>query len=96
MYGEGGGSILQTVLETSAAVLLFLLTPQAFTSRLAKYIPGTPEYTAEQQKYMRKMRDVTAQRVSQFSNVFHALSKSFSQMEVLPDEDEYDRKWITS
>ncbi|MEH7354766.1 stage II sporulation protein E [Neobacillus drentensis] len=92
MYGEGGGSILQTVLETSAAVLLFLFTPQAFTSRLAKYIPGTPEYTAEQQKYMRKMRDVTAQRVSQFSNVFHALSKSFSQMEVLPDEDEYDRE----
>src|SRR5690606_31558829 len=45
---------------------------------LAKYIPGTPEYAAEQQQYMRKMRDVTAQRVAQFSNVFQALSKSFS------------------
>ncbi|MFB5198116.1 stage II sporulation protein E [Neobacillus sp. KR4-4] len=93
MYGEGGdGSILMTVLETSAAVFLFLLTPQVLTSRLAKYIPGTPEYTAEQQKYMRKMRDVTAQRVSQFSNVFHALSKSFSQMEVQPREDENERE----
>ncbi len=92
MYGEGGGSLLQTVLETSAAILLFLLTPQALTSRLAKYIPGTSEYTAEQQKYMRKMRDVTAQRVSQFSGVFHALSKSFSQMEISPDEDENDRE----
>ncbi|PFP16057.1 stage II sporulation protein E [Bacillus sp. AFS073361] len=93
MYGEGGdGSILMTVLETSAAVFLFLLTPQVLTSRLAKYIPGTPEYTAEQQKYMRKMRDVTAQRVSQFSNVFHALSKSFSQMEVQPMEDEHARE----
>ncbi|EKN70327.1 stage II sporulation protein E, protein serine/threonine phosphatase [Neobacillus bataviensis LMG 21833] len=92
MYGEGGGSILKTVLESSAAVLLFLLTPQAFTSRLAKYIPGTPEYTAEQQKYMRKMRDVTAQRVSQFSGVFHALSQSFSQMEVLSEDDEKDRE----
>lgn len=93
MYGEGGnGSILQTVLETAAAVLLFLLTPQILTSRLAKYIPGTPEYTAEQQKYMRKMRDVTAQRVSQFSNVFHALSKSFSQMEVQPRDDESERE----
>ncbi|WP_026565453.1 stage II sporulation protein E [Bacillus sp. UNC41MFS5] len=93
MYGEGGdGSILMTVLETSAAVFLFLLTPQVLTSRLAKYIPGTPEYTAEQQKYMRKMRDVTAQRVSQFSNVFHALSKSFSQMEVQPREDEHARE----
>jgi stage II sporulation protein E len=92
MYGEGGGSLLLTVLETTAAVFLFLLTPQTFTSRLAKYIPGTPEYTAEQQKYMRKMRDVTAQRVSQFSNVFHALSKSFTQMEVLPDEEKDHRE----
>lgn len=92
MYGEGGGSLLKTVLESTAAVFLFLLTPQALTSRLAKYIPGTPEYTAEQQKYMRKMRDVTAQRVSQFSGVFHALSKSFSKMEVIPDEAENDRE----
>ncbi|MFJ5718020.1 stage II sporulation protein E [Neobacillus sp. NPDC093127] len=92
MYGEGGGSLLKTVLESTAAVFLFLLTPQALTSRLAKYIPGTPEYTAEQQKYMRKMRDVTAQRVSQFSSVFHALSKSFSKMEVIPDEAENDRE----
>jgi stage II sporulation protein E len=79
MYGEGSGSILLTVLETAVAIGLFLLTPKSLTSRLAKYIPGTPEYTTEQQKYMRKMRDVTAQRVSQFSTVFQALSKSFSQ-----------------
>ncbi|PLS03487.1 stage II sporulation protein E [Neobacillus cucumis] len=92
MYGQGEGSILQTVLETLSAILLFLLTPQAFTSRLAKYIPGTPEHTAEQQKYMRKMRDVTAQRVSQFSSVFHALSKSFSQMEVMQEDEEQDRE----
>lgn len=92
MYGEGGGSIRLTVMETTAAILLFLLTPQSLTSRLAKYIPGTPEYTAEQQKYMRKMRDVTAQRVSQFSNLFHALSKSFSQMEVLPNDEQDARE----
>ncbi|HJV16251.1 MAG TPA: stage II sporulation protein E [Bacillales bacterium] len=78
MYGEGGGSILLTILETTAAVGLFLLTPNMLISGVAKYIPGTPEYTSEQQKYMRKMRDVTAQRVSQFSTVFQALSKSFS------------------
>ncbi|MDQ0202139.1 stage II sporulation protein E [Neobacillus ginsengisoli] len=92
MYGEGGGSLSLSVLETTAAILLFMLTPQAFTLRLAKYIPGTAEYTAEQQKYMRKMRDVTAQRVAQFSNVFHALSKSFSQMDVLPNEKDSERE----
>jgi stage II sporulation protein E len=92
MYGEGGGPLSITVLETTVAVFLFLLTPQGLTSRLAKYIPGTPEFTAEQQKYMRKMRDVTAQRVSQFSNVFHALSKSFSQMDEKPRDDENERE----
>jgi stage II sporulation protein E len=92
MYGEGGGSLKLTLMESAVAVLLFLLTPQILTSRLAKYIPGTPEHTAEQQKYMRKMRDVTAQRVSQFSNVFQALSKSFSQMDSEPFEDESQRE----
>ena len=92
MYGEGGGSILLTVLESTAAILLFLLTPKSLTSRLAKYIPGTPEYTAEQQKYMRKMRDVTAQRVAQFSTVFHALSQSFSNSGEHDDFEEEDRE----
>ena len=92
MYGEGGGSLSITVLETTAAVFLFLLTPKSITARLAKYIPGTPEFTAEQQKYMRKMRDVTAQRVTQFSDVFHALSKSFSKIDETPRHDENDRE----
>ncbi|MGG5254555.1 stage II sporulation protein E [Neobacillus sp. SM06] len=92
MYGEGSGSILLTVLESTAAIVLFLLTPKSLTSRLAKYIPGTPEYTAEQQKYMRKMRDVTAQRVAQFSTVFHALSQSFSNSGEQDDFEEEDRE----
>ena len=70
-------NLVKTVSESAAAVCLFLLTPKAFTSKLAKYIPGTNEYTQEQQQYMRKMRDVTAQRVAQFSNVFQALPIAF-------------------
>ncbi|XJZ27389.1 stage II sporulation protein E [Bacillota bacterium Lsc_1132] len=92
MYGEGGGSILLTVLESTSAIILFLLTPKSLTSRLAKHIPGTPEYTAEQQKYMRKMRDVTAQRVAQFSTVFHALSQSFSHNDDKADLEVEDRE----
>lgn len=91
MYGEGGGALSKTVMESAAAVLLFLLTPQSLTSKIAKYIPGTPEYSAEQQQYMRKMRDVTAQRVVQFSNVFEALSKSFSNLQVQDETIETDR-----
>lgn len=92
MYGEGGGTISIAMFETVAAIFLFFITPLSLTSRLAKSIPGTPEYAAEQQVYMRKMRDVTANRVSQFSNVFEALSKSFSQQNTPPEEDDQERE----
>ncbi|WP_141434211.1 stage II sporulation protein E [Bacillus sp. 03113] len=100
MYDQGGGDILTlTVLETTAAILLFLLTPKELTSKLSKYIPGTPEHSAEQQQYMRKIRDVTAQRVSQFSNVFEALSKSFSSIDdhsIETDEEEQELDYFLS
>ncbi|MBA4538417.1 stage II sporulation protein E [Bacillus aquiflavi] len=92
MYGEAHGSLTKTILESSAAILLFFLTPQSFTEKLAKYIPGTPEYAAEQQQYMRKVRDVTAQRVAQFSTVFQALSNSFSQYSGIADEEDTERE----
>jgi stage II sporulation protein E len=90
MYGEGGGVVSVSLMETTIAIFLFLLTPKGLTSRIAKHIPGTTEYSQEQQQYMRKMRDVTAQRVSQFSNVFQALSNSFSSpniSEMVEEED---------
>ncbi|MBP2242597.1 stage II sporulation protein E [Cytobacillus eiseniae] len=89
MYGEGNGTLSKTLLETAAAILLFILTPNALLTKLAKYIPGTAEHAAEQQQYMRKVRDVTAQRVAQFSTVFQALSKSFSSYDE-PSEWEDD------
>ncbi|MFT8320022.1 MAG: stage II sporulation protein E [Bacillus sp. (in: firmicutes)] len=92
MYGEGGGTLTASIMETTAAVILFMLTPQLLTSRMAKHIPGTTEYSLEQQQYMRKMRDVTAQRVSQFSTVFQALSNSFSASNTSSETDDGDRE----
>ncbi|HLO10642.1 MAG TPA: stage II sporulation protein E [Pseudoneobacillus sp.] len=92
MYGEGGGSLFITILETSVAIALFLLTPQIFTASIAKYIPGTSEHTAEQQQYMRKMRDVTAQRVEKFSTVFEALSNSFSNIDGKVEDIDSERE----
>ncbi|PKG22487.1 stage II sporulation protein E [Niallia nealsonii] len=92
MYGEGGGVLSISIMETTIAVIIFMLTPQLLTTRIAKHIPGTTEYSMEQQQYMRKMRDVTAQRVSQFSTVFHALSKSFSSNQNLAENEDHDRE----
>ena len=88
LYGEGTNDILPTILESCIAMLLFLLTPQAAISKVAKFIPGTEEHALEQQQYMRKIRDVTAKRVEQFSTLFQTLSNSFNNQGLLGNEDD--------
>src|SRR5690606_37603479 len=78
IYGEMQ-TLTSTVLGSIIAILLFYLTPNILLKQLSKYIPGTTEYSFEERKYLQKIRDVTAQRVEQFSAVFEALSKSFIQ-----------------
>jgi stage II sporulation protein E len=92
LYGEGSQQVMTTVYESLAAVILFMLTPSSITEKLAKHIPGTAEHAAEQQHYLRKIRDVTAHRVAQFSNVFAALSNSFASTGMAHDEIDEDRE----
>ncbi len=54
LYSEGVANIVPNVVESVFAVLLFLMTPQSLTSKMAKYVPGTVEHTNEQQQYVRK------------------------------------------
>lgn len=88
MYGNGNGSLIPNVYESLFAIMLLFATPRVVFQNIAKYIPGTPEYSQEQQQYLRKVRDITAMRVEQFSSIFHALSKSFARSEPLQDEDD--------
>ncbi|MED3983883.1 stage II sporulation protein E [Peribacillus simplex] len=94
LYGEGTSNIMVTLYESLIAVALFILTPSSIINKIAKHIPGTVENSDEQQQYARKVRDVTAQRVEQFSHVFEALSNSFSQVDergrLEEDEKEFD------
>ncbi|WP_062350104.1 stage II sporulation protein E [Bacillus kwashiorkori] len=93
LYGNGSTSLQSTLLESLYASLLFFLTPIALTNKIAKHIPGTTEHIFEQQQYMRKIRDVTARRVDQFSSIFEALSKSFitqEKQELVDSEREMD------
>ncbi|WP_335872109.1 stage II sporulation protein E [Bacillus sp. 2205SS5-2] len=92
MYGETETILVQTLYESAVAIFLIFLTPNGLTMKLAKHIPGTPEFAQEQQVYMRKVRDVTANRVAQFSTVFEALSKSFTQFDHFKDEDSDDKE----
>ncbi|MCI3923256.1 stage II sporulation protein E [Paenibacillus sp. TRM 82003] len=80
LYVGTSGVVLQSMYESVAAAALFLLTPKGMIRTIAKYVPGTPEHAKSQQDYVRRVRDITADRVMQFSDVFKQLSKSFGQL----------------
>src|SRR5699024_6233311 len=71
------GAIGSNMMASIVAVCLFYMMPKQLLYTLSKYIPGTAAYTYEERKHLQKMRDVTAKRVEQYSDVFEALSESF-------------------
>ena len=58
--------------ETCAAIVLFLITPKSVMQAIGKYVPGTQDHTRSQHEYAKRVRDLTADRVTQFSRVFLA------------------------
>lgn len=80
IYGNVA-SIYPTMAESMLAISLFYITPQKWLKTIATLVPGTSEYSEEERQYLQKMRNVTAKRVEQFSDVFAALSKSFMAKE---------------
>ncbi|UOY91431.1 stage II sporulation protein E [Ectobacillus sp. JY-23] len=78
LYVDKQADIAITLLESVAAIAIFLFTPKFLLDKLARFVPGTVENSADQQQYLRKMRDVTSQKIARFANVFQALSNSFS------------------
>jgi stage II sporulation protein E len=80
VYAGNPAAIIQSSWESAVAILLFLFTPSGIIRTLSKFTPGTVEHTHSQQEYARRIRDVTAHRVTQFSDVFRQLSQSFGQL----------------
>src|SRR5690606_23055412 len=82
-----------TMLASPGALLLTILAQKTHLKQLGASVPGTSEYSAEERKYSQQTRNVTAERVEQFSEVFRALSKSFmtdEQKKRLDDSVETD------
>ncbi|WP_440898077.1 stage II sporulation protein E [Amphibacillus sp. Q70] len=91
-YGIEMGGLFPSMLASLLAIFLFLVTPKYVIHIIARYIPGTNEQFEEQQQYLQKLRDVTATRMEQFSDVFMALSKTFTGKLIEQPEIENDQK----
>ncbi|MEK7018660.1 MULTISPECIES: stage II sporulation protein E [Bacillus] len=87
LYVDKQTSIVTTLIESGVAIVFFLLTPKLVMDRIAKFMPGTQEHSQDQQQYLRRVRDVTANKINQFANVFAALSNSFSVYGYVEEED---------
>jgi stage II sporulation protein E len=74
--------VIVSVMESLAAIALFLLTPKSFIRSISSFVPGTAENLNLQQDYAKKVRDITAGKVQQFSQVFQQLSTSFGMMSI--------------
>ncbi|OPA73178.1 stage II sporulation protein E [Paenibacillus selenitireducens] len=85
---------LLSTYETVAAIVLFLVTPKSVIRMIAQYVPGTQDHAHTQHEYARRIRDMTADRVNQFSEVFRQLARSFGQVassgEMVRKEEEFD------
>ncbi|MDQ0257874.1 stage II sporulation protein E [Evansella vedderi] len=92
MYADNQVPMQYSLYESLVAIALFMITPKKWTSELSKFIPGTMEHSQEQQQYLRKIRDVTAGKVEQFSNLFLSLSKSFSLLETGGEKSNRERE----
>lgn len=92
MYMGEQSAILASIVESLVAVLLFFLTPSSLIKLVAKYVPGTREHQNSQLDYAKRVRDATAARVTQFSEVFRQLSKSFSNLPTQEQEEKQEQE----
>ncbi len=83
----GEQTLWLTLNESLIAIFFFFLTPKMLFTKISKYIPGTVEHATVQQDYAKRLRDVTASRVEQFSHVFQHLAQSFLSQPVVADEE---------
>ncbi|MCJ8015064.1 stage II sporulation protein E [Paenibacillus sp. KQZ6P-2] len=80
IYFSGPADVMTSTWESCAAIVLFLLTPKSVITMISKYVPGTNDHSKSQHEYAKRVRDLTAERVTQFSQVFRQLSQSFGQV----------------
>ncbi|QHT58708.1 stage II sporulation protein E [Paenibacillus lycopersici] len=79
IYIGNQADVMNSTWESVVAAAMLLATPKSIIRIISKYVPGTQEHVKSQHEYAKRVRDVTAQRVAQFSEVFRQLSRSFGQ-----------------
>lgn len=79
LYHQQAEAMWISLQESLLAVLAFMIVPQKWFQLIGRYIPGTSENKAAQLDYIKRLRDVTAAKVEQFTELFQELAFSFRE-----------------
>ncbi|PTX55254.1 stage II sporulation protein E [Melghirimyces profundicolus] len=79
LHGGGFTEVWVSLRESVLAMLLFLVTPKGFFETVARLVPGTVENESARQEYTRRLRDVTAAKMEQFTELFSEMARSFRE-----------------
>lgn len=92
LYVGDKQSIINSGIETLVSIVAFMVTPGFFLKNVARFIPGTEENEKSHDEYMKKVRDVTVNKIMKFSNLFSQLSEAFIQVAVhnRKEKEEHD------
>ncbi|KRE45268.1 stage II sporulation protein E [Paenibacillus sp. Soil522] len=80
IYVGSQADVMSSTWESVAAATLLMMTPRSMIRTISRYVPGTNEHAKSQHEYAKRVREVTADRVSQYKEVFQQLSQSFGQL----------------
>jgi stage II sporulation protein E len=80
VYVGNQPEVLSSTWESLAAIALLIVTPRYAVQLVSRFVPGTLEHLKSQHDYAKRVRDITAGRVEQFSEVFRQLAQSFRQI----------------
>ncbi|WP_044641832.1 stage II sporulation protein E [Risungbinella massiliensis] len=91
LYDPTGSDFWLSLQESVLAIVLFFLTPSVLFQSVGRFIPGTVDNQTAHQEYVRRLRDVTAQRVEKFQDLFQELATSFRDDTTKRRQEEEDQ-----
>ncbi|WP_083511625.1 stage II sporulation protein E [Alicyclobacillus acidiphilus] len=72
--------LLSTLLASSAAGVLYLVTPSALLRELRSFVPGTTEHRTSERERAHRIHALLSEKISEVSLVFDELAKSFAEV----------------
>ena len=67
IYLGGPADVMNSLWETCAANCSVYVNAKKYADGHLQYVPGTQDHTKSQHEYAKRIRDVTAERVTRFS-----------------------------